>query len=103
MGWNKRSTGRVYDSLSGHAFMIGCRSGKVISFGVRAKKCAKCSTAKRRGTTPVPHFCTINHEGSSGSMEANLALSLTIELFDKSNASVCLNEIVSDDDSTMRA
>ena len=103
MGWNKRSTGRVYDSLSGHAFLIGCRSGKVISFGVRAKKCAKCSRSKRLGTSPVSHFCTINHEGSSGSMEAKPALSLTTELFDKSKARLYLNEIVSDDDSTMRA
>ena len=38
MGWNKISTGRVYDSSSGHAFMIGCHSGNVISFGVLAKK-----------------------------------------------------------------
>ena len=37
MGWNKRSTGRVYDSPSGHAFMVGCHSGNVISFGVLAK------------------------------------------------------------------
>ena len=36
-------------------------------------------------------------------MEANLALSLTGKLFDKSKARVYLNEIVSDDDSTLRA
>ena len=77
MGWNKRSTGRVYDSLSGHAFLIGCRSGCVISYGVCAKKCAKCGSAKRLGIDPPPHNCTINHEGSSGSMEAKLALRLT--------------------------
>ena len=42
MGWNKRSTGRVYDSLSGHGFIIGCLTGKVIGYGVRKKKCSVC-------------------------------------------------------------
>ena len=37
MGWQKRSGGRVYDSLSGHGFFIGCRSNKVIDFGVLKK------------------------------------------------------------------
>ena len=26
MGWQKRSGGRVYDSLRGHEFLTGCRS-----------------------------------------------------------------------------
>ena len=30
MGWNKRSAGRIYDSLSGHAFIIGCKTGNRI-------------------------------------------------------------------------
>ena len=28
MGWNKRSTSKVYDSLSGHGFIIGCLTKK---------------------------------------------------------------------------
>ena len=103
MGWNKRSMGRVYNPLSGHEFLIGCRSGNVISFGVRSKKCVKCSRYKRLGTSPNVHRCTINHEGSSGSMEAKLALELTTNMFNDKKGKVFLNEIVSDDDSTMRA
>ena len=34
MGWNKWSTGRVYNTLSGYGFINGCRIGKVIGFGV---------------------------------------------------------------------
>ena len=34
MGWQKRTGGRVYDSLSGHGFLIGFRSDKAIKFGV---------------------------------------------------------------------
>ena len=89
MGWNKRSTCRVYDSLSGHAFLIGCRSGKVISFGVRAKKCAKCTRYKKIGVTPPTHNCTINHEGSSGSMEENLHCHL-LKIFLMKQKVVCI-------------
>ena len=76
----------MYDSPSGHAFMVGCKSGNVITFGVLAKKCAVCSRAVRSGLEPSPHDCSINHVGSSGSMEAKLALQLTVELFDKKKA-----------------
>ena len=31
MGWQKRAGGRVYDSLSGHDFLIGQKNGKCIS------------------------------------------------------------------------
>ena len=30
MGWQKRSTGRIYDSLSRHGFMIGCSKAKLL-------------------------------------------------------------------------
>ena len=33
-GGNKRADSRVYNSLSGYGFLIGCRSGKVIGFDV---------------------------------------------------------------------
>ena len=50
MGWQKRAGGRVYDSLSGHGFLIGCRSGKVIKFGVLKKNAphAKHTTKRKR-------------------------------------------------------
>ena len=104
MGWNKRSTGIFYDSPSGHAFMIGCHSGKFISFGVLAKKCAKCTRAARSGLdSSLPHICTINYEGSSGSMEVKLALQLTVDMFENNNNKTYLQKLVIDDDSTMRS
>ena len=39
LGWQKRSTGRVYDSISGHGYLIGCRTGKIIGMQVRQIKC----------------------------------------------------------------
>ena len=102
MGWNKCPTGIVYDSLSGHAFLVGCRTGMVISFEVLEEKCAKCARAQKLGVNPNAHSCTINHEGSSVSMEAKLALDLTIQLHNEKNCKAYLKNIVSDDDSTMR-
>ena len=37
MGWQKRSTGRRYDIISGHGFIVGCRSKKIIGLAVRGK------------------------------------------------------------------
>ena len=37
MGWQKRPTGRIYDSLSGHGFFIGCLTGNVIMMGIMKK------------------------------------------------------------------
>ena len=41
MSWDKHSTGRVYDLLSSHGFIIGCLTGKVIGYGVRKNRYTK--------------------------------------------------------------
>ena len=41
MGWQKRSTGRNYDSRSGHAFLFGLHTKKVIASIVYSKECRK--------------------------------------------------------------
>ena len=106
MGWNKRSTGRIYDSLSGHGFIIGCRTGKVIGYGVSKKKCAKCRFINKNNLQEnEAHLaiCNVNSTGSSGAMESQVALELTIKVFNESNGRVYIEKIVSDDDSSMRA
>ena len=47
MGWQKRSTGRNYDSRSGHAFLIGLNTKKVIASIVYSKECRKCSAHEK--------------------------------------------------------
>jgi len=37
MEWQKRATGQLYDSLSGHGFVIGCRTTNVVGYGVTKK------------------------------------------------------------------
>ena len=103
MGWQKRATGKIYDSMSGHGFMIGCRTGNIIGFKVKSKSCTVCSKANFLNIPAEEHGCRINYEGSSGGMEAQVALELCITLHDDSGYSVCVHQIVSDDDSTMRA
>ena len=49
MGWNKRSFGNRYDSLSGHAFYIGCLSQKNICAIVTAKQCRIYSLNELKG------------------------------------------------------
>ena len=103
MGWQRRSSGRLYDSLSGHAYFIGCRTGKVIMRGVMQKKCSICTSYNKRDL-PVPeHTCNINHEGSSGSMESILCRKLLEEVHVMSFNKVAVGEVVSDDDSTLRS
>jgi hypothetical protein len=47
MGWNKRSSGHRYDSLSGHAFAIGAYTRRIIDFVVFSKRCSICSSRNK--------------------------------------------------------
>ena len=84
MGWQKRSTGKLYDSMSGHGFIFGCRTGNIIGFRVKSKSCSTCSKANSLNIAPKEHNFQINWDGSSGAMEAGVALELCIDLHDNS-------------------
>ena len=55
MGWNKISYGNRYNSLSGHPFIVGCLSGKIIAGTVTTKNCRLCFTHKIKGNEPLTH------------------------------------------------
>ena len=103
MGWNKRSSGNRYDSLSGHAFYIGCLSQQIICAIVTAKQCRICSLNELKGIEPPEHNCPKNYTGSSKAMEADAALTIYEELYYESQKKIALQYIVSDNDSSMRA
>jgi len=103
MGWQKRSTGRVYDSISGHGYIIGCRTGKILGMQVRQTKCKKCQAQNNNGTPAVTHDCMVNWDGGSGAMEAAVAMDLIVAVHDKTDGRVYCEVLVSDDDSTMRS
>ena len=49
MGWQKRSSGRIYESSSGHAFIIGSRSKGIIGMVLYSKAFWKRDAAEKRG------------------------------------------------------
>ena len=55
MGWQKRSSGRGYDSYSGHAFIIGGRSKGIIGMVLYYKAFRKCDSAEKRGEESEEH------------------------------------------------
>ena len=103
MGWQKRAGGRIYDSISGHGFMIGCFTRKVVGWGVMRKKCKICEVMTQKYDDIHPHECLINYEGSSGAMESKLAVRMIHDTWNKSGKKVTIGTIVADDDSTLKA
>ena len=102
MGWQKRSTGKVFDSLSGHAYKIGCHTNEIIGLAVKCKKYTKCRKANRLGTVAADHICTINWVGASGAMEAGVALEMVTAFTNESGGRLFIECLVSDDDSSLR-
>ena len=77
MGWNKRSSGNRYDSISGHGIAFGAHSKKIIAYRAVSKCCSFCSVFKKNnGENEVveEHDCVKNHWGSSKSMECEAIL-----------------------------
>ena len=94
MGWQKR--GRGYNSSTGHGAAMGLATGKVVRYSTRCKMCRVCSHNKLTGRGKK-HDCRKNYNGSSKSMEQDVAR----ELWSKAPQSgVKFSNYVRDDDST---
>ena len=50
MGWQKR--GRAMNSLTGVGHSVGVKTGKVISYATRSKRCATCYHAEEKNESP---------------------------------------------------
>jgi hypothetical protein len=104
MGWQK--SGRSYNSLSGHAFLIDVRTGRVVGMKVFSKQCLKCCAFSRQGLAVdnyPPHNCSKNYEGSSKGMESSAALQMVKEVFEHDTVRACVTKMVIDDDASTRA
>ena len=100
MGWQKRSSGRRYDSSRGNALIIGARSKGIIGIILYPKSCRKCYHSEKIGEEAEEHDFPKNFEGGSKSMEASAILKMVeYELY---NRFFIVDVIVSEDDSTMR-
>ncbi|VDH96628.1 Hypothetical predicted protein [Mytilus galloprovincialis] len=92
--WQKRGSGRCYNSLTGHATLLGETTGKCVNFGLKYGDCRKCDRVDEKGDG---HDCRINHQGSAKSMESELAVQMVKEI-QKTGCEV--SSITMDDDST---
>jgi hypothetical protein len=99
MGWQKRS--RTYDSNSGHCFLVGKRSGKILEYQNYAKTCSLCSYWERRNLLARPHPCGKNYYGSSKGMESKGILECVSRMWFESNLTV--THMCMDRDATTRA
>jgi hypothetical protein len=94
--WDKRSSGRRYDSISGCSVLIGCRSQLVLGIEPMSNTCSKC-------TRNLPHeeeLCPKNVNCSSKGMEAIGSSRIVEDIFDTHNAYI--HEYVGDDDSSTK-
>ena len=81
MGWSKRSSGNIHDSISGHALKIGVLSDKILTAAVSSKMYITCSKAENIGEEPPDHICPKNFEGPSKAMEVDAVLHLYKSMF----------------------
>ena len=101
MGWQKRSSGRRYDSLSGHGLFIGKHTKKVLAYCVKSKECITCNNLLINNVDIPDHMCPKNHEGSSKSMDTEALIAIVTKAWDEHN--VAIKDICADDDTTMFA
>jgi len=106
MGWQCHSSGSAYNSLSGHALLIGTNSRKFFpSAAAHAEKLQKETNSKAvpKDSEPVgiwltkdkDHRCHWNIKGSSKSMELQSAVALITDLYD-SGISFAIELVIDD-------
>ena len=103
MGWQGRSSGMQFNSLSGDALLVGSLTRKPCAWYVLSRNCSYCKGWKRgkRKADPVPaHDCRKNWDGSAGAMEPVAILEMTKLLYD--GFMVVTSSIVTDDDSSIK-
>ena len=97
--WQKRSSGRRYNSSSGHAFIIGARSKGVMVPVLYSKAFRKCDAAEKIREESEENEFPKNFEGSSKNMVASAILKMVEDAF--LNRFFVIDVIVSGDYSTM--
>lgn len=95
--FQKRGSGRCYNSLSGAASLIGLKTGKVVGFSSRFKRCRKCMVARKSNRTPIKHKCRKNWVGSAKAMEPDMIVEM-LQHAKSSDAPVAT--LIGDDDCT---
>lgn len=76
--------------------MIGVKTGKILSYAVRCKKCRFCDREVNK-ERPNDHDCRKNWTKSSNAMESDMAVDMLHELKSKG---FHVNKLIMDNDST---
>ncbi|XP_056006937.1 DNA polymerase III PolC-type-like [Ostrea edulis] len=95
--WQKRGTGRSYNSLTGHASLIGEKTKKCLGYSVKSKKCRICDSAKQKNVPVRKHNCSRNWSGSAKAMEPAMACEMVQNIMDQGEK---METLVMDNDST---
>ena len=84
-----------HSSTVGVATTIGCVTGKVLGVGTRSKVCKSCQVWEKRDKNSrlyrrwrAQHVCTLNHVGSSESMEGAIVAEISSQSVEKTQAEV---------------
>ncbi|CAG2200542.1 unnamed protein product [Mytilus edulis] len=85
--WQRRGSGRSYDSLT----------GKVINYKWRSKACRICQRAETSGNIPRVHKCNKNFTGSAKAMEPDMVVDMVKESRSKG---ANITAIIGDEDTT---
>ncbi|XP_076086877.1 uncharacterized protein LOC143057454 [Mytilus galloprovincialis] len=98
MCWQKRGSGRSYNSPSGIGSILGQHTGKVMGFKVCSTLCRICDTVSTSRKEPNLHDCPRNWDKSAKAMEADTAARLLKILEETTGLQV--DTLIMDDDSS---
>lgn len=98
MCWQKRGSGRSYNSPSGIGSILGQHTGKVMGFKVCSTLCRICDTASTSRKEPNLHDCPRNWDKSAKAMEADTAARLLKILEETTGLQV--DTLIMDDDAS---
>lgn len=99
MGWSQRGNGYSYDSLNGYCALIGLKTGKVLDYCTRNRKCRVCDLEMKSGIHKE-HDCRLNFTGSAKAMEADGAVELVTRSKILREANVEVGVFIGDNDSS---
>ncbi|CAC5424477.1 unnamed protein product [Mytilus coruscus] len=97
MGWQKRGSGKKYDSMSGVGVAIGNETGKVLGREIRSKDCRTCTYWEGTGVEAAMHDCPRNWYGTSKGMEPDVGVSIIKKIEEKK---CTVSTLIMDDDAT---
>ena len=64
VGYQIRASGHLYNSIYGHEFMLGVRTGEVMSDIFVENKFTRCDSAAWLSINPEVNYCPPNYKGS---------------------------------------